>query len=56
MKKTQYKIIDNFLDQREFLLIKDLVMSSQLPYNYNSILNYEQENDYEKHKYYYYHF
>jgi len=54
MKKSQYKIYDNFLDQREFLLIQDLVMSSQLPYNYNSILNYDQENDYEKHKYDYY--
>ena len=42
MKKTQYKIIDNFLDQREFLIIQDLVMSSELPYYYNCILTPEQ--------------
>ena len=50
MKKTQYKIIDNFLDQREFLIIQDLVMSSELPYYYNCILTPEQLAE-EKHKY-----
>jgi len=53
-KKTQYKIFDNFLDQKTFLMIQELVMSPELPFFYNAILNYEQGDDYEKHKYDYY--
>ena len=53
-KKTQYKIFDNFLDQKTFLMIQELVMSPKLPFFYNAILNYEQKDDYEKHKYDYY--
>ena len=53
-KKTQYKIFDNFLDQKTFLIIQDLVMSPKLPFFYNAILNHEQKDDYEKHKYDYY--
>ena len=50
-KKSEYKVIDNFLNQDEFLSIQNLMMSPSFPFYYNAILNYEQQEQPEKYKY-----
>ena len=50
----KYKIIDNFLPTKEFIKIKNLMLSSDFPWYYNNSVSYEnvQDSFYFTHKFF----
>ena len=45
MKKTKYKIIDNFLNKEEFLKIKKFIMSRDFPWFFQDHVSLKNAND-----------
>jgi hypothetical protein len=42
---TEYKVIDNFLDPKDFSDVQQIVMGEEMEWSYQEVLNHEQDGD-----------